>query len=87
MTAFKYKDTFTTGGGECVSLSALYAAAMFIVGRVPLDRIFLIATPLHSQNFIIEKEGPYNKQQEDCYQEYVVQWDLSFRKSKKSPGK
>jgi hypothetical protein len=57
MTAFKYKDTFTTGGGECVSLSALYAAAMFIVGRVPLDRIFLIATPLHSQNFIIEKEG------------------------------
>jgi hypothetical protein len=57
MTAFKYKDNFTTGGGECVSLSALYAAAMFIIGRVPLDRIFLIATPLHSQNFIIEKEG------------------------------
>jgi hypothetical protein len=57
MTAFRYKDTFTTGGGECVSLSSLYAAAMFVIGRVPLDRIFLIATPLHSQNFIIEKEG------------------------------
>jgi len=57
MTAFRYKDNFSTGGGECVSLSALYAAAMFIVGRVPLDKIFLIATPLHSQNFIIEKEG------------------------------
>ena len=30
---------------------------MFIVGRIPLEKIFLIATPLHSQNFIIEKEG------------------------------
>ena len=38
-------------------LSALYAAAMFIIGRIPLEKIFLIATPLHSQNFIIEKEG------------------------------
>lgn len=57
MTAFRYKDTFTTGAGECVSLSALYAAAMFVVGRIPLEKIFLIATPLHSQNFITEKEG------------------------------
>ncbi len=57
MTAFRYKEGFTTGAGECVSLSALYAAAMFIVGRVPLEKIFLIATPLHSQNFVIEKEG------------------------------
>jgi hypothetical protein len=57
MTAFKYKENFTTGAGECVSLSALYAAAMFVVGRVPLEKIFLIATPLHSQNFIIEKDG------------------------------
>jgi hypothetical protein len=57
MTAFRYKKNFTTGGGECVSLSALYAAAMFVVGRIPLEKIFLIATPLHSQNFIIEKEG------------------------------
>ena len=57
MTAFRYKENFTTGAGECVSLSALYAAAMFIVGRITLEKIFLIATPLHSQNFIIEKDG------------------------------
>lgn len=57
MTAFRHKENFTTGAGECVSLSALYAAAMFIVGRIPLEKIFLIATPLHSQNFITEKEG------------------------------
>ncbi|HEX7494291.1 MAG TPA: hypothetical protein VF346_08725 [Bacteroidales bacterium] len=57
MGAFRHKDKFTSGAGECVSLSALYAAAMFVVGRVPLEKIFLIATPLHSQNFIMEKDG------------------------------
>ena len=57
MTAFRHKENFTSGAGECVSLSALYAAAMFVVGRIPLEKIFLIATPLHSQNFIIEKDG------------------------------
>ena len=57
MSAFRHKENFTTGAGECVSLSALYAAAMFVVGRIPLEKIFLIATPLHSQNFIIEKDG------------------------------
>jgi hypothetical protein len=57
MGAFRYKENFTSGAGECVSLSALYAAAMFVVGRVPLEKIFLIATPLHSQDFIIEKDG------------------------------
>ncbi|HEX2969196.1 MAG TPA: hypothetical protein VHO46_08815 [Bacteroidales bacterium] len=57
MEAFRHKENFTTGAGECVSLSALYAAAMFVVGRIPLEKIFLIATPLHSQNFIVEKEG------------------------------
>ncbi len=57
MTAFRYKQGYTTGAGECVSLSALYAAAMFIVGRIPLDNIFLVATPLHSQNFIDINEG------------------------------
>ena len=57
MEAFRHKENFTTGAGECVSLSALYAAAMFVVGRIPLEKIFLIATPLHSQNFIMEKEG------------------------------
>jgi len=57
MTAFKYKEGFSTGAGECVSLSALYVAALFVVGRIPLEKIFMIATPLHSQNFIIEKDG------------------------------
>jgi hypothetical protein len=57
MGAFRYKTNFKTGAGECVSLSALYAAAMFVVGRIPLEKIFLIATPLHSQNFITEKDG------------------------------
>jgi hypothetical protein len=52
MTAFRYKDSFHTGAGECVSFSALYAAALFVVGRIPLDNIFVIGTPLHSQNFI-----------------------------------
>lgn len=57
MKAFAYKDGYTVGAGECVSLSALYVAALFIVGRIPLDDIFMIATPLHSQNFIAEKDG------------------------------
>jgi hypothetical protein len=57
MTAFKHKENFSTGAGECVSLSGLYAAALFIIGRIPLEKIFLMATPLHSQNFVAEKEG------------------------------
>ncbi|MRR19154.1 hypothetical protein EG827_03080 [bacterium] len=57
MTAFRHKEHFTTGAGECVSLAALYAAAMFVVGEIPLEKIFLMATPLHSQNFIDEKDG------------------------------
>lgn len=57
MTAFHYKESFDRGGGECVSLSALYAAALFIVGGIPLEHIFLIGTPLHSQNFIDVHEG------------------------------
>jgi hypothetical protein len=57
MTAFRYKESFSNGAGECVSLSVLYAAALFIVGRIPLENIFLIGTPLHSQNFIDIHEG------------------------------
>jgi hypothetical protein len=57
MTAFRHREHYTTGAGECVSLAALYAAAMFIVGEIPLEKIFMMATPLHSQNFIDEKEG------------------------------
>lgn len=57
MESFRYKEGYTTGAGECVSLSALYVAALFIVGRIPLKDVFMIGTPLHSQNFIAEKEG------------------------------
>ncbi|MFN8258117.1 MAG: hypothetical protein U0W24_20675 [Bacteroidales bacterium] len=57
MTAFKFRENFATGAGECVSLSTLYAAALFIVGRIPLENIFLIGTPLHSQNFVNINEG------------------------------
>ena len=57
MMAFRHKEGYAEGAGECVSFSSLYAAAMFIVGRIPLEKIFLIATPLHSQNFITEREG------------------------------
>jgi len=57
MMAFRHKEGYVAGAGECVSLSSLYAAAIFIVGRIPLEKIFLIATPLHSQNFIAERDG------------------------------
>jgi hypothetical protein len=52
MDAFRYKPGYGTGAGECVSLAALYAAALFVVARIPLKDIFLMATPLHSQNFV-----------------------------------
>ena len=52
MDAFCYKSGYPAGAGECVSLAALYAAALFIVARIPLSEIFLMATPLHSQNFV-----------------------------------
>jgi hypothetical protein len=52
MDSFVYKDAYSTGAGECVSLAALYAAAVFIVAKVPLKDIYMMATPLHSQGFI-----------------------------------
>jgi len=57
MDAFAFKPGYTVGAGECVSLSTLYAAALFVICRIPLDDIFLMATPLHSQNFVDIKEG------------------------------
>jgi len=57
MDAFRHKDNYRVGAGECVSLSTLYAAALFIICDIPLEDIFLIATPLHSQNFINVKDG------------------------------
>lgn len=57
MDAFQLKPDYRTGAGECVSLAALYAAALFIIARIPLSSIYMMATPLHSQNFIDIEEG------------------------------
>ena len=52
MDAFRLKPGYGKAAGECVSLAALYAAAAFIVCGVPLEDIYMILTPLHSQNFL-----------------------------------
>lgn len=57
MDAFRYKPGYTGPAGECVSLAALYAAAAFIVCGVPLEDIYMLLTPLHSQNFIDLQDG------------------------------
>ncbi|MEX2605825.1 MAG: hypothetical protein WD708_00630 [Kiritimatiellia bacterium] len=57
MDAFRFKEGYSMGAGECVSLSTLYAAALFIIGGVELEDILMLATPLHSQNFITTDEG------------------------------
>jgi len=57
MNAFRLKEDYQTAAGECVSLSALYAAAAFIVCGIPLEDIYMILTPLHSQNFIDMQDG------------------------------
>jgi len=57
MNAFRLKEGYKTGAGECVSLAALYAAAAFVVCGIPLEDIFMILTPLHSQNFIDIQDG------------------------------
>jgi hypothetical protein len=57
MDAFRLKDDYQTGAGECVSLSTLYAAAAFVVCGIPLDDIYMVLTPLHSQNFIDMNDG------------------------------
>ena len=57
MNAFRYKSDHQAGAGECVSLACLYAAALFIVAKIPLQNIFLLGTPLHSQNFVLADEG------------------------------
>ena len=57
MKAFRRRPGYSSGAGECVSLSALYAAAAFIVAGIPLKDIFMVLTPLHSQNFIDIEDG------------------------------
>ena len=57
MNAFPLKEGYNKAAGECVSLAALYAAAAFIVCEIPLEDIYMILTPLHSQNFIDLQDG------------------------------
>ncbi len=57
MNAFRFRPGHDNGAGECVSLACLYAAALFIIAEVPLEKIFLMGTPLHSQNYILADEG------------------------------
>ncbi len=57
MSAFCHKPEYSQGAGECVSFACLYAAALFVVGQIPLEKIYLMATPLHSQNFIDIDDG------------------------------
>jgi hypothetical protein len=57
MDAFKYKEGYPSGAGECVSLAALYAAVMYVIAGVPLGGMYMLATPLHSQNFIAVRDG------------------------------
>jgi hypothetical protein len=57
MDAFRHKQGHLVGAGECVSLAGLYAAAAFVVCGLPLESIYLMATPLHSQNFIDVDSG------------------------------
>ena len=57
MDAFLLRPGYTKKAGECVSLAALYAAAAFIVCGIPIEDIYMILTPLHSQNFVDIKDG------------------------------
>jgi len=57
MQAFRRKEGYRVGAGECVSLAALYAAAAFVVCGIPLEDIYMILTPLHSQNFLDVRDG------------------------------
>jgi hypothetical protein len=57
MTAFCRKEDHDRSAGECVSFSVLYYAALYILAGVPLEDMYMLATPLHSQNFIDMKDG------------------------------
>ncbi|MDD2370977.1 MAG: hypothetical protein PHQ32_03130 [Firmicutes bacterium] len=52
MSSFHLKEGYHKGAGECVSLSTMYYAALFIIGGLAMEDIYMIATPLHSQNFV-----------------------------------
>ncbi len=57
MESFRRKQGYSTAAGECVSLATLYAAAAFIICGIPLEDIYMVLTPLHSQNFFDIQDG------------------------------
>ncbi len=57
MKNFYRKEGYHKGAGECVSFSTLYYASLFIMAGVPTERIMMVATPLHSQNFVDVHDG------------------------------
>lgn len=57
MEAFRFKENYPVGAGECVSLAALYAASSAVIAEIPLNDIYMMATPLHSQNFLYIGDG------------------------------
>jgi hypothetical protein len=57
MENFYRRPGYRKGAGECVSFSTLYYAALFVMANVPTEKMYMIATPLHSQNFIEVKDG------------------------------
>ena len=57
MDAFRRRPGRSSGAGECVSLAGLYAAAAFVVCGLPLESVYMMATPLHSQNFVDVDSG------------------------------
>jgi len=57
MEAFRLKEDYRKAAGECVSLAALYASAAFVVCDIPIEDIYMILTPLHSQNYIDIQDG------------------------------
>ncbi len=57
MTSFYRKGGYTAGAGECVSFAVLYYAALFVLAEIPLEKMFMLATPLHSQNYVDVNDG------------------------------
>ncbi len=57
MENFYRRPGYRKGAGECVSFSTLYFAALFVMAEVPTDKMYMIATPLHSQNFVEINDG------------------------------
>ena len=79
MDAFRHKPGYPTGAGECVSLATLYAAALFIVGEVPLSDIFLMATPAPLAELRRHGRRHPHQQPPPRDQEHVVQRHRALR--------